>query len=701
MRKTPILALLWLDVGIALAQAPPMSPEFRINTYTPGNQARPSVAVDSSGAFVVVWQSDAQDGSGAGVFGQLYDAASQPLGSEFPVNSYTTGVQQHPSIAMDGASGRFVVVWQSALQDGSGAGVFGRRFDADGSPLGVEFQVNTSTAGDQSDPDVAVDDQGNFTVAWRHQVGAGDPRVVGRNFDAEGSPLGGEFQVSGVSVYGGSYVPAVAAGTGGEFVVAWSRVNYYGGSDVMARHYEGPGLPTCGPVAVGWGSSTAPDVAISANGKYVVAFDEYGELLAARMHSCTPLGEPFLVDTEASPTDTPPSVAADGPGDFLVVWASLSEGSAAGVYGRRFDGDAQPVGSEFLVNSFTTGYQGNPAAAMNGGGKTLVAWSSAHQDQSGLGVYARLVESQLPQALDVDLHPAIGGPSNVNGVLEPDETVRVEPTWQNTLSASIDLTGEASSLTGPPGPVYEISDGTADYGSIAAGQANDCAETTGDCFEVSVLGARPADHWDAAFEETLSTGEIRSWTLHVGESFTDVSTANPFYGAVETALHRGVTAGCGASVYCPGDPVRRDQMAALILRAVRGRLYVPPSCAGVFQDVPCPGPFADWIEEVFAAGITGGCAPASYCPSSPITRAQMAAFLLKAEHGAGYVPPTCQELFADVPCPGPFADWIEQLFHEGISAGCGGGNYCPSQPVNRGQMATFLVRTFGLQLYGP
>ena len=120
-----------------------MSPEFRINTYTPGNQAGPSVAVDSSGAFVVVWQSDAQDGSGAGVFGRLYDAASQPLGSEFPVNSYTTGIQQHPSVAMDGASGRFVVVWQSALQDGSGAGVFGRRFDPDGSPLGVEFQVNT------------------------------------------------------------------------------------------------------------------------------------------------------------------------------------------------------------------------------------------------------------------------------------------------------------------------------------------------------------------------------------------------------------------------------------------------------------------------------------------------------------------------------------------------------------------------------
>jgi hypothetical protein len=58
-------------------------------------------------------------------------------------------------------------------------------------------------------------------------------------------------------------------------------------------------------------------------------------------------------------------------------------------------------------------------------------------------------------------------------------------------------------------------------------------------------------------------------------------------------------------------------------------------------------------------------------------------------------------LFDDVPCPGPFADWIEQLFDEAITAGCGGENYCPDEPVNRGQMAVFLSRTFGLKLYGP
>ena len=113
---------------------------------------------------------------------------------------------------------------------------------------------------------------------------------------------------------------------------------------------------------------------------------------------------------------------------------------------------------------------------------------------------------------------------------------------------------------------------------------------------------------------------------------------------------------------------------------------------------------ADWIEELAAQGITGGCqaSPPLYCPSNVVTRAQMAVFLLKAEHGKRFVPPTCAGVFPDVPCPDGFAvDWIERLAAEGVTAGCGGGDYCPDNPNTRGQMAPFLVKTFGLRLYGP
>src|SRR5262245_4280194 len=119
----------------------PVGPEFRVNTYTTERQESAKVATDSSGNFVVVWQSLYQDGSSYGVYGQRYDGTGAPVGFEFRVNTYTTDRQFHPSVASD-PSGNFVVVWESASQDGSGYGVFGQRYASSGAPLGPEFQIN-------------------------------------------------------------------------------------------------------------------------------------------------------------------------------------------------------------------------------------------------------------------------------------------------------------------------------------------------------------------------------------------------------------------------------------------------------------------------------------------------------------------------------------------------------------------------------
>ena len=123
------------------------------------------MASDSSGNFVVVWESDSQDGSSYGVFGQRYASTGAPLGPEFRVNTYTTGHQGHPAVASD-SSGNFVVVWPSYSQDGSSYGVFGQRYASTGAPLGPEFRVNTYTTNSQSCPAVASDASGNFVVVW-------------------------------------------------------------------------------------------------------------------------------------------------------------------------------------------------------------------------------------------------------------------------------------------------------------------------------------------------------------------------------------------------------------------------------------------------------------------------------------------------------------------------------------------------------
>jgi glucose/arabinose dehydrogenase len=177
--------------------------------------------------------------------------------------------------------------------------------------------------------------------------------------------------------------------------------------------------------------------------------------------------------------------------------------------------------------------------------------------------------------------------------------------------------------------------------------------------------------------------------------FLDVPQANPFHGDVEKIFRLAITAGCGGGNYCPSSSVTREQMAVFLLKSEHGSAYQPPACTGVFGDVPCPSQYANWIERLFAEGITAGCGGGDYCPTMPVLRQQMAVFLLKTEHGPSYVPPACTGIFTDVPCPSQYANWIEQLHNEGVTAGCGGGDYCPTAPVQRGQMATFLVRTFG------
>jgi hypothetical protein len=187
-------------------------------------------------------------------------------------------------------------------------------------------------------------------------------------------------------------------------------------------------------------------------------------------------------------------------------------------------------------------------------------------------------------------------------------------------------------------------------------------------------------------------------------SFVDVPPSQVFWPWIEALLHAGITGGCGTNppTYCPDQAVTRAQMAVFLLRGLHGSAFIPPAVSGIFADVPTSDLFAAWIEQLFAEGITGGCGtnPSRYCPAQRVTRGQTAVFLLKAKHGASYAPPAASGTFADVSVNDPFAPWIEQLFAEGITAGCGTAplRYCPDHSVTRGQMAVFLVRAFSLPL---
>jgi hypothetical protein len=290
-------------------------------------------------------------------------------------------------------------------------------------------------------------------------------------------------------------------------------------------------------------------------------------------------------------------------------------------------------------------------------------------------------------------------------VLEPAESAQVRPSWRNVSDAAQTFGGQLTGFGGAPGPVYAIDDGQAAYGTVAAGGTVQCT----DCYGVSIglPSGRPAVHLDATALETITPdalGQRKRFILHVGDSFNDVAGSSPFYKFIETLLHNDVTAGCGATTYCPAASTTREQMAPFVLVAREGGGYTPPACGvPVFGDVPASSPFCRWIEELARRGVVNGCAPGLYCPTADVTREQMAVFVLRTLDPT-LSPPACvagSELFADVPASSGFCRWIEELARRGVVTGCGGGNYCPGAPVTREQMSVFLSVTFGLTLYGP
>jgi hypothetical protein len=154
--------------------------------------------------------------------------------------------------------------------------------------------------------------------------------------------------------------------------------------------------------------------------------------------------------------------------------------------------------------------------------------------------------------------------------------------------------------------------------------------------------------------------------------FLDIPPANAFHAYVVSVARNGITAGCGGGNYCGTSPITRAQMAVFLLKAEHGATYVPPACTGMFTDVACPSTFANWIEQLANEGVTGGCGGGNYCPTNGVTRAQMAVFLLKTSQGSSYTPPGATgTVFSDVPASAFAADWIEDLYSRNITGGCG------------------------------
>jgi hypothetical protein len=395
--KRRILAVVLLSGWAAGVRAQDAAgPEFLVNSYTRDSQAYPAIASDRDGNFAVVWESQGQDGDFGGIFGQRFDSSGAPRGTEFRVNTYTTGPQVHPAIASD-PGGNFVVVWLSYGEAGTRPRVLGQRFSALGQLEGAEFEVSTEVQGRPSSPAVCMDARGNFVIVWDSWGEAGLD-VYAQRFDASGSREGSEFRVNS-HVTGYQHESAIASDAAGNFLVLWtdSASGRWPDFRVKGQRFDSSGVPRGGEFAASDNALSQSDPAVTADssGNFVIAWATYD---AARKASSiagrrlAPSGEflegEFEVGTYTTHDNFKPVVAALEDGGFIVAWDWTNSG-AFEIQGQRFDASATPLGDEFQVNSYAARVQRLAAVASGGNGDFVVVWQSYKQDGSSYGIFGQ------------------------------------------------------------------------------------------------------------------------------------------------------------------------------------------------------------------------------------------------------------------------------------------------------------------------
>jgi hypothetical protein len=315
---------------------------FQVNVYTPGAQARPVLAVDSGGRFTVAWTNVlAGDASGEAML-RRYDANGVAQGGETQMNTYTFAVQRPLGIGTE-ADGGFVVVWQSNLQDGDDYGLFGRRFDSSGAVLGGEFAVNLGTTGNQFLGAVDMEPDGDFVVVWMTEEGN---RIRGRRFTSSGAG-GAEIAIS--TYTGGQAFPSVALDGAGNFVVAWTEATQIDGSglSIFARKFNALGGAESIEFQVNSHtpySQRLPAVDGNADGRFVVVWESLlqegsGYGVFARVFGSTgqPMGPDFQVNSYTPSNQARSAVTLGGDDGFVVVWHSYQQNAGVtGVHAQRF-----------------------------------------------------------------------------------------------------------------------------------------------------------------------------------------------------------------------------------------------------------------------------------------------------------------------------------------------------------------------------
>lgn len=349
--------------------------DIDVNTYDSGNQREVSVAMFNDGGWVAVWTDESTDTIKA----KIYNADGSIRAHEYRVDQGLLNLASAPAVATDG-SGRFVVAFTSSTLGAQD--IYIRLFDLNGTALTGSSRVNASyTSGDQNNASVDMNVNGEFVVAW-DGAGSGDSSgVFAQRFDKLGGRVGGVLQVNQTTTDTQS-APDVAIRANGQFVVAWQDEG--SGKRIFARQFSAAGVGGSEFLVQTrlTGSANSPTVGMAANGSFTIAWAEsnadgnnYGILMRRFNAAGTALGNDELVNLTTNNRQDEPDIAMLTSGEFIIAWASQSQdGNNEGIFLRAFTDNGVAASGELAANQHTNGSQDHPTVAMNHTGELVVAW---------------------------------------------------------------------------------------------------------------------------------------------------------------------------------------------------------------------------------------------------------------------------------------------------------------------------------------
>ena len=597
--------------------------------------------------------------------------------------------------------------------------------------LPVSFS-NTFTGGIGSDDGykIVLDSSGNIFIAGTSDAAWGSPiqihnggkDVFVAKLDPSGNLLWNTF-VGGVGDDWGSSISLDANGDiyiGGSSDSAWgiSVRAYAGGSDAFAAKLDASGNLLWNTFLGGTGHDDG-FITLDANrnvfiagsssaawGNPVDAYSGYSDAFVAKLDpSGSLLWNTFLGSAKS---DGAQGIAVDNNSIYLTGYSDLTWGNPLRSFSGGFS-DAFVIklneSGNLLWNTFLGGTEHDEAGGIAIGSNGNI-YVSGYSDAAGWGDPIRPYSSSR-DAFAAGLNPSgallwntflggAGGDGSNSIIISTRGNIFVSGSssanWGNPMNV---FTGGSDAFVAKLDELGVLT-GNTFVGGSGMDSGNDIVVDTSEKSYVVGWSSAAWGNPVNAFAGGIHDAFIAKINLSV--SFVDVPYSYWAWPYIKRLSNAGVTGGCGTGVYCPDNTVTRAQMAVFLLKSMHGSSYTPPAVGAStgFTDVPADHWATAWIKQLAAEGITSGCGNGNYCPEATVTRAQMAIFLLKAKHSSSYSPPNAAGVFSDVPV-GYWADkWIEQLASEGVTSGCGNGNYCPDASVTRAQMAVFLVKAFGL-----